>query len=183
MNKKLMSVVLAIALVITMVAVAIPAVMALGDGVSVTIKPVGTETEFEAGSEVEFEVILGPVEKLQSIEIKLSMPEGLTYKTGSGAETPDAASALSMLSMRSYNDAAMKYGATDFQNSYSSENSLTLFTFTCTIDSGAAPGTEYTVETEILVISDDEGEDFDVNPDYQTIKVKGQPETQPETQP
>ena len=118
------------------------------------------KTSVAAGDTVTYTVSMGPVSDLYGLKFKLVIPEGLTFKEGSSQtssglkETLDAAKAEFTESTKVF-----IIGSSD----YTSEDSLVLFTFQCTVNEDAVPG------EKAVTVKYDEDDIF--NLDYDNISV------------
>ena len=177
MNKKLMSIVLAVALVMTMVAIAIPAVMALDGPVTLSITP--DKTEVKPGDTVNYTVSFGAVEDLAMIEMSLDIPAGLNYVSGAAVATAETLNCANA----SYNDAAKKFGS--YGGHYTSSDSTDLITFSVTVSDTASEGDEFKVNIKSGYTFGSDEEDFDLDIQNPAVVVVGDPvETEPvETEP
>ncbi len=154
MNKKITSIVLAVALVLTMIAIAVPAVLA-ENGTLVHAYP--DKTEVKPGDTVEYTLTLGPCEHIAGTQITLSIPDGLEYITGAAVD--GIAATLGAVSA-DYNSASLTFASFGIGD-YSSETETPLAKFTCKVSDSAADGATYEIGCEELVLSDPDDEELD----------------------
>ena len=173
MNKRITSLALVFVMVLSMLATAVP-VFAAPTG------PNDAEYSFEAnntsaspGEEIEFTVYLQQTGTLNTVEGKLDIPSGLTFKPGSGVLDPDFKTNLGFDEM-SWTEEPYRilsgYGAT----SYTGTDRLSVMKFTCVVDSDAAPG-NYIVTMKDPEMSDENYELKNCSVIPVTISVTGAP--------
>lgn len=167
MNKRIATLFLCLVMVVAMLVSAVPvfAEPSAHPPVTFTIKP--DKTTAKRGETITYQVIIGPVENLQTAEFKLVIPDELEYNGGSSpeglAEKMNATTAV-------FTSSTMKFilGGT---NDYTSSSDTLLVTFTCTVKEGAAAGAKPVVKVK-------EGEKFfffadsELEPKYYTINYE-----------
>ena len=167
MNKRIATLFLCLVMVVAMLVSAVPvfAEPSAHPPVTFTIKP--DKTTAKPGETITYQVIIGPVENLQTAQFKLVIPDELEYNGGSSpeglAEKMNATTAV-------FTSSKMKFilGGT---NDYTSSSDTLLVTFTCTVKEGAAAGAKPVVKVK-------EGEEFfffadsELEPKYYTINYE-----------
>ena len=132
MNKRILSILLCLLLVASLLVLAVPVGAAPSERIE--LKVVTETTEAKAGDTIAYQVVMGPVEAVGSIQMALDIPAGLTLVKGAivdGAKEAMGFDALdftqSSLMINGYASAA----------DYKSESETVLATFECTVDAEA----------------------------------------------
>lgn len=164
MNKRIATLFLCLVMVVAMLVSAVPvfAEPSAHPPVTFTIKP--DKTTAKPGETITYQVIIGPVENLQTAEFKLVIPDELEYNGGS---SPEGLAEKMNATTAEFISSTMKFilGGT---NDYTSSSDTLLVTFTCTVKEGAAAGAKPVVKVK-------EGEEFfffadsELEPKYYTI--------------
>lgn len=177
MNKRITSLLLCFVMVFALMAITTPAFAetSVYPPVTFTIKP--DKTTAKPGDTIAYQAILGPVEKLQSVQFELVIPEELEFIDGScpeglaaklGAETAKFAPTTKIYA--SYGD-----------GEYTSTGETVLVNFTCKVKEGVAAGKKPVISIKEQVFSDpDEGDyvlHFDPNGSMVTIAAEEKPTT------
>ena len=177
MNKRITSLLLCFVMVFALMAITTPAFAetSVYPPVTFTIKP--DKTTAKPGDTIAYQAILGPVEKLQSVQFELVIPEELEFIDGScpeglaaklGAETAKFAPTTKIYA--SYGD-----------GEYTSTGETVLVNFTCKVKEGVAAGKKPVISIKEQVFSDpDEGDyvlHFDPNGSMVTIAAEEKPAT------
>lgn len=177
MNKRITSLLLCFVMVFALMAITTPAFAdtSAHPPVTFTIKP--DKTTAKPGDTIAYQAILGPVEKLQSVQFELVIPEELDFIDGScpeglaaklGAETAKFAPTTKIYA--SYGD-----------GEYTSTGETVLVNFTCKVKEGVAAGKKPVISIKEQVFSDpDEGDyvlHFDPNGSMVTIAAEEKPAT------
>ena len=165
MNKRIATLFLCLVMVVAMLVSAVPvfAEPSAHPPVTFTIKP--DKTTAKPGETITYQVIIGPVENLQTAEFKLVIPDELEYNGGSSPE--GLAEKMNAITAK-FTSSTMKFilGGT---NDYTSSSDTLLVTFTCTVKEGAAAGAKPVVKVK-------EGEEFfffaDSDEKYYTINYE-----------
>jgi len=155
MNKRITSLLLSIVMVFSMIVVAVPVYAA--DITPLYIKP--DKTEASPGDTISYEVIMGPVANLAYMKIKLVIPEGLTYVSGSGTDAEGIEEKMNT-STAEYTDSTKVWLVQD-ANYTSTENTL-LFMFKCTVDEKASG-------VKAITLTMDPDDNFDTSDDNITM--------------
>ena len=149
MNKRIATLFLCLVMVAAMLVSAVPvfAEPSAHPPVTFTIKP--DKTTAKPGETITYQVIIGPVENLQTAEFKLVIPDELEYNGGS---SPEGLAKKMNATTAEFISSTMKFilGGT---NDYTSSSDTLLVTFTCTVKEGAAAGAKPVVKVK-------EGEEF-----------------------
>ena len=149
MNKRIPTLFLCLVMVVAMLVSAVPvfAEPSAHPPVTFTIKP--DKTTAKPGETITYQVIIGPVENLQTAEFKLVIPDELEYNGGS---SPEGLAEKMKETTAEFISSTMKcsLGGT---NDYTSSSDARLVTFTCTVKEGAAAGAKPVVKVK-------EGEEF-----------------------
>lgn len=164
MNKRIATLFLCLVMVVAMLVSAVPvfAEPSAHPPVTFTIKP--DKTTAKPGETITYQVIIGPVENLQTAQFKLVIPDELEYNGGS---SPEGLAKKMNATTAEFISSTMKFilGGT---NDYTSSSDTLLVTFTCTVKEGAAAGAKPVVKVK-------EGEEFfffadsELEPKYYTI--------------
>ena len=167
MNKRIATLFLCLVMVVAMLVSAVPvfAEPSAHPPVTFTIKP--DKTTAKPGETITYQVIIGPVENLQTAEFKLVIPDELEYNGGS---SPEGLAKKMNATTAEFISSTMKFilGGT---NDYTSSSDTLLVTFTCTVKEGAAAGAKPVVKVK-------EGEesfffaDSELEPKYYTINYE-----------
>lgn len=165
MNKRIATLFLCLVMVVAMLVSAVPvfAEPSAHPPVTFTIKP--DKTTAKPGETITYQVIIGPVENLQTAQFKLVIPDELEYNGGSSPE--GLAKKMNAITAK-FTSSTMKFilGGT---NDYTSSSDTLLVTFTCTVKEGAAAGAKPVVKVK-------EGEEFfffaDSDEKYYTINYE-----------
>lgn len=167
MNKRITTLFLCLVMVAAMLVSAVPvfAEPSAHPPVTFTIKP--DKTTAKPGETITYQVIIGPVENLQTAQFKLVIPDELEYNGGS---SPEGLAKKMNATTAEFISSTMKFilGGT---NDYTSSSDTLLVTFTCTVKEGAAAGAKPVVKVK-------EGEEFfffadsELEPKYYTINYE-----------
>ena len=167
MNKRITSLLLCFVMVFVLVAIATPAFAetSVYPPITFTIKP--DKTTAKPGDTIAYQAILGPVEKLQSAQFELVIPEELEFIDGScpggladklGADT--AKFAPSTLVYGSYGD-----------GEYTSTGETVLVNFTCKVKEGVAAGKKPVISIKDQVFADPDDGDYELHFDANTSMI------------
>ena len=115
--------------------------------ITFTIK--ADKTTAKPGDTITYQAIIGPVEKLQTAEFKLVIPDELEYTGGS---SPEGLAAKMNATTAEFTSSTMKFNLGGI-NDYTSTGDTLLATFTCKVKAGAAAGAKPVVKVK-------EGEGF-----------------------
>lgn len=177
MNKRITSLLLCFVMVFALMAIPTPAFAdaSVYPAVTFTIKP--DKTTAKPGDTIAYQAILGPVEKLQSVQFELVIPEELEFIDGScpggladklGADTAKFAPSTKIYG--SYGD-----------GEYTSTGDTVLVNFTCKVKAGVAAGKKPVISIKDQVFADSvEGDyelNFDLNSSMVTIAAEEKPAT------
>lgn len=177
MNKRIPTLFLCLVMVVAMLVSAVPvsAEPSVYPAITFTIKP--DKTTAKPGDTIAYQAILGPVEKLQSVQFELVIPEELEFIDGScpagladklGADTAKFAPSTKVYG--SYGDGA-----------YTSTGDTVLVNFTCKVKAGVAAGKKPVISIKDQVFADpDEGDyelHFDANSSAVTVTAAPKPAT------
>lgn len=161
MNKRIASLLLCFVMVFALMAVATPAFAdtSAHPPVTFTIKP--DKTTAKPGDTITYQVIIGPVEKLQTAQFKLVIPDELEYTGGSSPE--DLKTKMNAETAELYPTKVFVLGGI---KDYSSTSDTLLATFTCKVKAGVAAG-----KMPVVTVVNDEGVFFFADSDekYYTI--------------
>ena len=177
MNKRIPTLFLCLVMVVAMLVSAVPvsAEPSVYPAITFTIKP--DKTTAKPGDTIAYQAILGPVEKLQSVQFELVIPEELEFIDGScpagladklGADTAKFAPSTKVYG--SYGD-----------GEYTSTGDTVLVNFTCKVKAGVAAGKKPVISIKDQVFADpDEGDyelHFDANSSAVTVAAAPKPAT------
>ena len=163
MNKRITSLLLCFVMVFALMAIATPAFADTSEHppVTFTIKP--DKTTAKPGDTITYQVFVGPVEKLETAQFELVIPDELEY-TG-GSSPADLATKMNATAAEFTSETKVFVLGGD-KGGYSSTSDTLLTTFTCKVKAGVAAGKMPVV----TVINDEENFFFaDSDAKYYTI--------------
>ena len=148
MNKRITSIVLSFVMLFTMLATAVP-VLAAG---STSFKMTADKTEAHPGDIITYTVTMGAVTNLDSLKIKLDIPAGLTFVTGSGKITEGLATTMNVDGAE-FTESTMVIliGNAKAQDGYTSTLDTEIMKFQCKVDADASGN-----KTVNFIIDEDE---------------------------
>ena len=148
MNKRITSLLLCFVMVFTMLAAAVPA-LAAG---STSFKMTADKTEAHPGDIITYTVTMGAVTNLDSLKIKLDIPAGLTFVTGSGKITEGLATTMNVDGAE-FTESTMVIliGNAKAQDGYTSTLDTEIMKFQCKVDADASGN-----KTVNFIIDEDE---------------------------
>ncbi|WP_316608415.1 LPXTG cell wall anchor domain-containing protein [uncultured Ruminococcus sp.] len=133
MNKRIVSVIFCVLLVVTF---ALTAVSVSAEQHTSTVLYVTTETtEAKPGDIIDFTVVMGPVSELGTIQMTLTIPEGLSYVEGSGKVTDGTMKQMGFDSFDWTEETLMINGVASAAN-YESDSDTPLGSFKCKVNEG-----------------------------------------------
>ena len=135
MNKRILSILLCLLLVASLLVLAIPAGAAPAEGIQ--LKVVADKESAKAGDTVAFQIVMGPVSGVGSIQMAVDVPAGLTYTEGTAKLTDGLVAAMGFDSI-SFEESSMILNGYASAADYASEEDTVLGTFECTVDDEAA---------------------------------------------
>ena len=94
MNKRILSILLCLMLVVSLLVMAVPVNAAPADA---TVTLTADKTNAKPGDEITFTVTLGPVDKIGSLEFIIDVPKGLTLGTVTG--NPEAVTQVGIMKL------------------------------------------------------------------------------------
>ena len=144
MNKRIASLLLCFVMVFALMAVTTPAFAdtSAHPPVTFTIKP--DKTTAKPGDTITYQAIIGPVEKLQTGEFKLVIPDELEYTGGS---SPEGLAGKMNATTAEFTSSTMKFVLGGI-NDYTSNSETLLATFTCKVKEDAAAGAKPVVKVK-----------------------------------
>ena len=132
MSKRILSLMLCFVMVLTTIMVVpVGAVTYLQTKISV----VPDKTTAAPGDVINYTVVMGPVSDLGSLQMELVIPEGLTYKPGTGKITDGLMEAMGFDALDWTEESLIINGGASAAD-YNSDRSTILGTFSCTVDEG-----------------------------------------------
>ena len=149
MNKRITSLLLCFVMVFALMAIATPAFADTSAHPPVTFAIRPDKTTAKPGDTITYQVIIGRVEKLQTAEFKLVIPDELEYTGGS---SPEGLAAKMNATTAEFTSSTMKFNLGGI-NYYTGTGDTLLVTFTCKVKEGAAAGAKPVVKVK-------EGEEF-----------------------
>lgn len=164
MNKRITTLFLCLVTVAAMLVSAIPVFAETSAHPPVTFTIKADKTTATPGETITYQALIGPVEKLQTAEFKLVIPDELEYTGGS---SPEGLAAKMNATTAEFTSSSMKFILGGI-NDYTSTSDTLLVTFTCKVKEGAAAGAKPVVKVK-------EGEEFfyfadsELEPKYYTI--------------
>lgn len=149
MNKRITTLFLCLVTVAAMLVSAIPVFAETSAHPPVTFTIKADKTTASPGDTITYQAILGPVEKLQTGQFELVIPDELEYTGGS---SPEGLAAKMNATTAEFTSSTMKFNLGGI-NDYTSTGDTLLVTFTCKVKEGAAAGAKPVVKVK-------EGEEF-----------------------
>ena len=149
MNKRITSLFLCLVMVAAMLVSAVPVFAEPSAQPPITFTIKADKTTAKPGDTITYQVIIGPVKKLQTAEFKLVIPDELEYTGGS---SPEGLAAKMNATTAEFTSSTMKFNLGGI-NDYTSTGDTLLATFTCKVKEGAATGAKPVVKVK-------EGEEF-----------------------
>lgn len=149
MNKRITTLFLCLVMVAAMLVSAVPVFAEPSAHPPITFTIKADKTTAKPGDTITYQAIIGPVEKLQTTEFKLVIPDELEYTGGS---SPDGLAAKMNATTAEFTSSTMKFNLGGI-NDYTSTSDTLLATFTCKVKEGAATGAKPVVKVK-------EGEEF-----------------------
>ncbi len=149
MNKRITTLFLCLVMVAAMLVSAVPVFAEPSAHPPITFTIKADKTTAKPGDTITYQAIIGPVEKLQTAEFKLVIPDELEYTGGS---SPEGLAAKMNATTAEFTSSTMKFNLGGI-NDYTSTGDTLLATFTCKVKAGAAAGAKPVVKVK-------EGEGF-----------------------
>lgn len=149
MNKRITTLFLCLVMVAAMLVSAVPVFAEPSAHPPVTFTIKADKTTAKPGDTITYQVIIGPVKKLQTAEFKLVIPDELEYTGGS---SPEGLAVKMNATTAEFTSSTMKFNLGGI-NDYTSTGDTLLVTFTCKVKEGAAAGAKPVVKVK-------EGEEF-----------------------
>lgn len=149
MNKRITTLFLCLVMVAAMLVSAVPVFAEPSAHPPITFTIKADKTTAKPGDTITYQAIIGPVEKLQTTEFKLVIPDELEYTGGS---SPEGLAAKMNATTAEFTSSTMKFNLGGI-NDYTSTGDTLLATFTCKVKEGAATGAKPVVKVK-------EGEEF-----------------------
>ena len=149
MNKRITTLFLCLVMVAAMLVSAVPVFAEPSAHPPITFTIKADKTTAKPGDTITYQVIIGPVKKLQTAEFKLVIPDELEYTGGS---SPEGLAAKMNATTAEFTSSTMKFNLGGISD-YTSTGDTLLATFTCKVKEGAAAGAKPVVKVK-------EGEEF-----------------------
>lgn len=149
MNKRITTLFLCLVMVAAMLVSAVPVFAEPSAQPPITFTIKADKTTAKPGDTITYQVIIGPVKKLQTAEFKLVIPDELEYTGGS---SPEGLAAKMNATTAEFTSSTMKFNLGGISD-YTSTGDTLLATFTCKVKEGAAAGAKPVVKVK-------EGEEF-----------------------
>lgn len=163
MNKRITTLFLCLVTVAAMLVSAIPVFAETSAHPPVTFTIKADKTTAKPGETITYQAIIGPVEKLQTAEFKLVIPDELEYTGGS---SPEGLAAKMNATTAEFTSSTMKFNLGGI-NDYTSTGDTLLATFTCKVKEGAATGAKPVVKVkdgeEFFFFADSEEKYYTIN--------------------
>ena len=155
MNKRILSILLCLMLVVSLLVLAVPVNAAPK---SATLTLTADKTEAKPGDTVKFTVTLGPIEYLGSTEFDIAVPNGMTFVS---SETTEGLATIMDVGGAQFSGKHFSLAA--FANAYTSEKDQELGVITCTIDEGATGKLTLSANVSYFADYDDIDMEYTVN--------------------
>ena len=152
---------LLLSLLLLMGAVAVGATTAFADNNPVSVYVTPDKAEAHPGDEISYTLKIGPVENLAGAEIKLVIPEGLTFISARLADNIKETLNIDEIADISFTESSKKL--LFFGGDYSSTDDTVLMTFRCSVDDDAE--NEKTVTLSTCLFSNLDAEQIPANTD------------------
>lgn len=171
MNKRITTLFLCLVMVAAMLVSAVPVFAEPSAHPPITFTIKADKTTAKPGDTITYQAIIGPVEKLQTTEFKLVIPDELEYTGGS---SPEGLAAKMNATTAEFTSSTMKFNLGGI-NDYTSTSDTLLVTFTCKVKEGAAAGTKPVVKVkegeEFFFFADSEEKYYTINYDPNAAAV------------
>jgi len=154
MNKRIMSIVLVLVMLIGLVAAVVPVAAAGSTSFAMT----ADKTEAKPGDTITYTVSIGAVEDIVGFKLKLAIPAGLTYVEGSGAAVEGLEDTMDAVKAEFTESSKVFIFGANSRTSYTSASETVLMTFQCTVDADATGDLEIN-----FIIDEDEVYDSDLD--------------------
>ena len=165
MNKRITTLFLCLVMVAAMLVSAVPVFAEPSAHPPITFTIKADKTTAKPGETITYQAIIGPVEKLQTAEFKLVIPDELEYTGGS---SPEGLAAKMNATTAEFTSSTMKFNLGGI-NDYTSTGDTLLATFTCKVKEGAATGAKPVVKVkdgeEFFFFADSEEKYYTINYD------------------
>ena len=177
MNKRILSILLCLMLVVALLVMAVP-VNAASDSATVSIT--ADKTNAKPGDEITFTVVLGPVEKLCSFDFKIDVPDGLTLGTVTTDSGARAALSSNVIAVDLVDNGGQVQGAMFASGNFDVASDVTLGTFTCTVADDATGTKSFSLAADWpSVITDEIDTGKDINFVSDDITIGAEPTDAP----
>ena len=171
MNKRITTLFLCLVMVAAMLVSAVPVFAEPSAQPPITFTIKADKTTAKPGDTITYQVIIGRVEKLQTAEFKLVIPDELEYTGGS---SPEGLATKMNATTAEFTSSTMKFNLGGI-NDYTSTGDTLLATFTCKVKEGAAAGAKPVVKVkegeEIFFFADSEEKYYTINYDPNAAAV------------
>ena len=171
MNKRITTLFLCLVMVAAMLVSAVPVFAEPSAQPPITFTIKADKTTVKPGDTITYQVIIGRVEKLQTAEFKLVIPDELEYTGGS---SPEGLAAKMNATTAEFTSSTMKFNLGGI-NDYTSNSDTLLVTFTCKVKEGAATGAKPVVKVkegeEFFFFADSEEKYYTINYDPNAAAV------------
>ena len=167
MNKRITSLLLCFVMVFALMAIATPAFAdtSAHPPVTFTIRP--DKTTAKPGDTITYQVFVGPVEKLETAQFELVIPDELEYTGGSSPE--DLATKMNAKAAEFTSETKVFILGGD-KGGYSSTSDTLLTTFTCKVKAGVAAG-----KMPVVTVINDEENFFFADSDAKYYSINYNP--------
>ena len=177
MNKRITTLFLCLVMVAAMLVSAVPVFAEPSAHPPITFTIKADKTTAKPGDTITYQAIIGPVEKLQTTEFKLVIPDELEYTGGS---SPEGLAAKMNATTAEFTSSTMKFNLGGI-NDYTSTSDTLLATFTCKVKEGAATGAKPVVKVkegeEFFFFADSEEKYYTINynPNAAAVTIAAEP--------
>ena len=167
MNKRITSIVLCLALLVSLMAAVVP--VSAVSAVNFTMK--ADKTEAAVGDTITYTISIGAAENVGGFLFELKIPEGLTFVSGSSSVNPALKGSLDFGEASFAESTLVFVGASNKSSTFAAETEV--MSFQCTVDEGAAG----TLAIDFIFapgeVFDAEYNDFDVNATGASVTIGG----------
>lgn len=184
MNKRILSILLCLMLVASLLVMAVP--VSAADALQIVVT--ADTTEANPGDTVTYTITLKNVKNLASFDMKLAIPDGMTYVDKSGKITPGLQDEMGYDTLAFTNSSLVINGVGLYD--YSSDSDVTLCTFECTVNEDASGTITMGFVERKFSFANDKDEVLAYEVSVQDVTVASaatepvtEPETEPETEP
>ena len=167
MNKRITSIVLCLALLVSLMVAAVP----VSAAEAVTFTMTADKTEAAVGDTITYTISIGAVENVGGFLFELKIPEGLTFVNGSSSVNPALKGSLDFGEASFAESTLVFVAASNESSTFAAETEV--MSFQCTVNEGAAGALAIDFLFAPGEVFDAEYNDFDVNATGASVTIGG----------